>query len=366
MPDVLIFADTIRSPELRHEVPVAAPDPMIYVERDGSRHIFAGSLEIPRLREIDGLEAVPYDKIGLDEIVASGKRWHEVDLELAVRACRYVGVEEAIAPRSLPLAVADTLREHGISVRAEGAFFDRRRRSKTDAELAGIRRAVRATERALERVRQLLQEGDVTCEGLRQEINRSFTDDGVITPDLVIVSHGEQTAVGHEPGHGPVAPGEPVVVDLYPQDPESGCYSDMARTFCIGDPPEELTTFHRLCREALERTLESIRPGIAGSELHRIACEVFEREGQPTQLTKPPGQVLDGGFYHSLGHGVGLEVHELPLLGRNGDELLAGDVLAVEPGCYRPGFGGCRLEDLVLVTDDGCELMTSFPYELAP
>jgi Xaa-Pro aminopeptidase len=76
--------------------------------------------------------------------------------------------------------------------------------------------------------------------------------------------------------------------------------------------------------------------------------------------------VLEDGFFHSLGHGVGLEVHELPGLGRAGEEIVPGDVLAVEPGLYRTGFGGCRLEDLVHVTEDGCEVLTDYPYELIP
>jgi Xaa-Pro aminopeptidase len=185
-------------------------------------------------------------------------------------------------------------------------------------------------------------------------------------PDLVIVSHGPQTAVGHEPGYGPVAAGEPVIVDLYPRDPESGCYSDMTRTFCVGDPPEELVEYHRLCLEGLERARNAIKPGVTGAEVHRVVCELFEEHGHRTQLSKKPGEVLEEGFYHSLGHGVGLEVHEEPGLGRTGVELVAGDVLAVEPGLYRPGFGGCRLEDLVLVTDDGCEVLTDYPYDLAP
>ena len=365
--DVLIFADTIRSPELRHEVPLPAPDPMIYVERNGARHVFAGSLELPRLREIDGLEPIAQEEIGRDELVAGGKRWHEIDLELVLRACRRLGVEEAIVPRSFPLEIADHLRAGGIDVQADGAFFDHRRRAKNGHELAGIRRAARASERALARVRDVLRERPgVTCEELRVEVARVFGDAGVVTPDIVIVSHGPQTAVGHEPGHGPVVPGEPVVVDLYPQDPESGCYSDMTRTFCVGPPPAELVEYHDLCREALERVYREIRPGAHGADLHRIACAVFEERGYPTQLTKTPGEVLEEGFFHSLGHGVGLEVHELPLLGRNGEEIVAGDVLAVEPGVYRKGFGGCRLEDLVLVTDDGCELLTDFPYDLTP
>jgi Xaa-Pro aminopeptidase len=105
---------------------------------------------------------------------------------------------------------------------------------------------------------------------------------------------------------------------------------------------------------------------VRGSEVHRIVCELFEEHGYPTQLSKKPGEVLEEGFFHSLGHGVGLEVHEEPGLGRTGVELVAGDVLAVEPGLYKPGFGGCRLEDLVLVTEDGCEVLTNHPYDLAP
>jgi Xaa-Pro aminopeptidase len=181
---------------------------------------------------------------------------------------------------------------------------------------------------------------------------------------MIIVSHGEQTAIGHEPGHGPVSEGEAVIADLYPQDPVSGCYADMTRTFCLGEPPEELVGYHALVRDALDRVVEAVRPGITGKELHRLACELFQEHDFPTQLTKDPGKPLEDGFFHSLGHGVGLEVHELPSLGRLGTELLAGDVLAVEPGLYRKGFGGCRLEDLVLVTDDGGEVLTDFPYDL--
>src|SRR5207248_9239986 len=93
--------------------------------------------------------------------------------------------------------------------------------------------------------------------------------------------------------------------------------------------------------------------GVPGSELNRICSKVREEHGDPTLRSKAPGEVLEDGFYHSLGHGVGLEVHEDPSLGRGPGELVAGDVIAVEPGLYRHGYGGCRLENLVLVTDDG-------------
>jgi Xaa-Pro aminopeptidase len=345
---------------------VAAPDPFIYVERNGTRQVFARSVELPRLGEVDGLEALPLEELGLDELIAAGKQWHEADPDLVLRACRRAGISRALVPRTFPLEIADHLRANGVEVDADGKHFDRRRRAKTDAEIDGIKRAARASEQALARVRELLGSGrEITCEELRTEINLTITGAGMVAPDIVIVSHGAQTAVGHEPGHGTVEPGEPVVVDLFPQDPESGCYSDLTRTFCVGEPPAELETYQRLCREVFDRVLPEIRAGVSGAELHRISASVFEEAGYPTQLTKKPGEVLDEGFYHSLGHGVGLDVHEPPLLGRSGEELVAGDVLAVEPGCYRPGFGGCRLEDLVLVTEDGCEVLSDFPYDLA-
>ena len=365
MPDVVMYADTMRSPELRHEVPLPAPDEMIYVERNGSRVVYAGSLEVPLLLELGGLEPLPFEELGIDELLAAGIPRYRIYPELVLRACRRAGIERAAVPRSFPLDVADHLRGNGVELEPDPELFDGRRRAKTDAELAGIRKAARASELALDRVREVLasKEG-VTCEKLRVEVSRVFTDAGVITPDLPIISHGAQTAVGHDPGSGPIAPGEPVVVDLYPQDPESGCYSDTTRTFCVGEPPAELVEYHRLSLEALERVVAEIRPGASGTELHRLAAEVFSDAGYPTQLTKAPGQVLNEGFYHALGHGVGLEVHEAPTLGRNGMDLVAGDVLAIEPGCYRPGFGGCRLEDLVLVTEDGCRRITDFPYDL--
>jgi Xaa-Pro aminopeptidase len=368
VPDLVIYGDTIRSPELRHEIPVAVPDPFLYVERNGSRWAFVGSLEIPRMQELDGLQAVPLDELGMDDLIASGLSADELNRELVLRACQRVGVDDAVAPRTFPLDVADHLRAHGVQIRSEGEQFDLRRRVKSDAELRGIRRAQASAEEAMDAVRERLRAGgSVTCEELRAEAMRAFTNAGTVVPDIVIVSHGPQTAVGHEPGYGEVQSGEPIVVDLYPQDPESGCFTDMTRTFCLGEPPEELARYHGLVREALDLANEVIRPGVKGSNAHRVICEFFQGHGFPTQLTKDPGKPLEEGFFHSLGHGVGLEVHEQPGLGRTGVEIVAGDVLAVEPGLYRPGFGGCRLEDTVLVTDSGVEVLGSgYSYGLAP
>lgn len=362
--DALIFGDTIRSPELRHEVPVAIPDPFLYAERDGRRHVVVTSFEIQRL-EGTGLEPHGLEEFGYDDLLAQGMERDAVELEVYARACREFGVREAAVPPAFPLELADRLREDGIALRVDGELFKGRRRVKTDAELAGIRRAQRACEEAMAAARELLRSaGDgLTCEAVRARIEEVFTARGVVA-DQIIVSPGAQGAIGHEEGSGPIGRDEPVVVDLFPKDKESGCYADMTRTFVAGEVSDELREYHRLCREALERVLPEIRPGARGDALHRLVCDLFHEDGYRTQLSKEPGEVLLDGFFHGLGHGVGLEVHEAPALGRGGTELVAGDVVAIEPGLYRSGYGGCRLEDLVLVTEDGCENLTDFPYEL--
>ena len=378
MSEILVYADSLRSPEMRHEVPIAVPDPFLYAERDGKGSVVASSFELGRINEVaPHLEVLPLEEFGLDELYAQGLSRDEIELEVILRAARRFGLERASVPSTFPLEVADHLRANGIEVKADRELFIGRRRVKNEAELAGIRRAQRAAEGAMEAARELLRAAEpqngglvvdgepLTCERLKLAVEQVFTEHGVFA-DEFIVSHGAQTAIGHDMGSGPIAPNEPICLDLFPRDRESGCYADMTRTFVVGEPSDELREYHKLCREALDRAVAAVKPGIPGKDLNRLACDIFEEHGFPTLLSKQPGEVLKDGFYHSLGHGVGLEVHEEPALGRGPGELIAGDVIAVEPGLYRNGYGGCRLEDLVRVTEDGGETLTDYPYDLEP
>ena len=378
MADVLIYADSLRSPEMRHEVPIAIPDPFLYAEREGRRHVVASSFELGRISEVaPHLEVLPLEEFGIDELYAQGLSRDEIELEVILRAARRFGIEDAVVPSTFPLEAADHLRANGIQVKADREQFVGRRRVKNVAELAGIRRAQRAAEAAMDAARKVLRSAErqngnlvvdgeqLTCERIKLAVEQAFTANGAFA-DEFIVSHGEQTAVGHDMGSGPIAPDEPVCLDLFPRDRESGCFADMTRVFVVGTPSDELLEYHKLCLEALERSVAAVKPGVPGSELHKISCDVFEEHGYPTLRSKQPGEVLQDGFYHSLGHGVGLEVHEEPSLGRGPGELVAGDVIAVEPGLYRNGYGGCRLEDLVLVTENGGEVLTDYPYDLEP
>ncbi len=379
MPDVLIFGDTVRHAELRHELPLVVPDPFLYAEASGERHVVVGSLERSRIEAVDGgLIVHPFEEFGYDDLVLAGIDRAEVLLQVIVRACQSLGVGQALVPPDFPIQLADRLRAADIVLDPDGNEFDSRRRVKSQAELAGIRRAQVAADAGMRAAAELLRraepDGDgvlvdgepLTCERLKEAIRDATARAGASAGEELIVAHGAQTATGHEMGSGPIRPGEPVIIDMWPRDTESACFADMTRTFVVGDAPDELRKYHELTRESLARALDGVRPGVAGKELHRLSCEPYEQASLPTQRTKTPGQVLEEGFYHALGHGVGLEVHEAPALGRAPDVLVAGDVITLEPGCYRLGFGGCRLEDLVLVTEDGAEVLTDFPYDLEP
>jgi Xaa-Pro aminopeptidase len=205
------------------------------------------------------------------------------------------------------------------------------------------------------------------AEQVRAAIREACAQHGAAAPPDIIVARSDRFPGGHDPGEGPLAHGVPITIDLWPRDEASGCWADMTRTFVVGDPSAAVVEMHELSMEALRRATAAARPGVRGRELYDIACDVFEAAGHPTQRTKQAGETLAHGFYFSLGHGVGLEVHEEPALGRTGtSELVAGDVVAVEPGTSTPDGESARVEDLLLVTADGAEVLTDFPYGLTP
>jgi Xaa-Pro aminopeptidase len=364
---VLIYGDSIRTPALRHEVPVAIGDPFLYLENNGTRAVVTSALERPRLEAVGGFELIGVEELGWDELIASGRPRWDIEFEVSARAVERLGISEASVPAEFPVALADRLRDRGVEVRGDHEEFARRRRSKTPAELAGIRRAQAAADAAMARAAEMLRGGgSLTSEEVREEMIAVCRARGATLPADVIVAAGAAGAIGHDPGSGPLGDGEPIIIDIWPMDDESACYADMTRTFVVGDVTDELAEWHRLTEEALEATRAAVKPGVHGREIYDIACEVYEKAGIPTQRTKADGQVLREGFFHGLGHGVGLDVHEEPGLGRSGDELLAGDVITLEPGTYRQGYGGVRLEDLVLVTEDGSETLTRYGYALTP
>jgi Xaa-Pro aminopeptidase len=375
---VLLYGDTIRYPALRHELPLEIVDPLLFVARDERVLVLTSSLEAERISKVlPDAELLFIDDVGFYELLDDGMSSDEAELETAVRAAERWDIKDAVVPGDLPVAVADRLRDAGIRIDVEAATVDARRRVKTPAELAGIRHAQRAAEAGMaaaetlirgadRQAARLLREGEaLTAETVRSAIRAACAAAGApAPPDIMVVS--ALSGGGHDPGSGPLPADLPIVVDLWPRDERSGCWADMTRTFVGGDVTDEVAGLRDVVRETLEAARSAARAGITGGALYDIAAEIVERAGHPTQRTRAPGQRLTHGFAFGLGHGVGLEVHEPPRLGLASSEtLVAGDVVTIEPGIEGlEGIGGVRFEDLLLITEDGCETLTRYGYDL--
>lgn len=382
MTGLLLYGDTERSAALRHELPLAIIDSLLFAEVDGRRYVLTSHLEAARIkRALPDAELLDYFELGYKELVERGMSFAEAGREVEARAVRQIGLEQAIVAGDFPLALGDRLRQDGVVLTVDDAAVDLRRRAKSPAELDGIRAAQRAAEAGMTAACELLAralpgpDGELQLDGqpllaedVRATLRAACAEHGAPCPPNVIVASVRQGG-GHEPGSGPLPAGLPIHIDIWPRHEASACWADMARTFVVRYPEPEhaglISEQARLAREALTQAEAAVRPGITGRELFDAACDLFESAGYPTQRTAATGE--EDGFQFSLGHGVGLEVHEAPSLGLAGhDPLVAGDVLAIEPGLWDGRVGGVTFEDLVLVTEDGCELLTRFPYDLTP
>jgi Xaa-Pro aminopeptidase len=373
---VMMLADSVRDTDLFHATGVSIVDPFLYVEADGRTILVTSEIEAEAAAAHSRAgEVWLMSRFGTRDLQESGMSWDDVVLEVTARVAAELGIDEAVVPPAFPVEAADFLRGRGVAVRADRERFQMRRRAKDEVELRGIRAAQRATEAAMARVVEMLGAASANGAGLEldgEPLTAERVRAGVIDTlrehgcggEPPITSPGPQGALVHQLGTGQLKPGESLIVDIFPVDDASRYHADMTRTFCFGPAPERLRHMHATVHEALRRSTEAIRAGVNGRAVWEVACDAIEAGGYRTERGVAAGESLDEDFFHGLGHGVGLEVHEAPSMGRSGDDLIAGDVVTIEPGVYRKDFGGVRLEDLAVVRDGGCEVLTDFPYDL--
>ena len=253
----------------------------------------------------------------------------------------------------LDYAIARNLIEAGLDISDEGQRIADCRRVKDATELEAIAQAANIADRALSEVLDLVEHGNSERD-LRDELEYRMRRLGADGPsyDTIVASGPDHSArPHHQPERRVLRPGDAVVIDVGAL--LDGYHSDMTRTVFIGDPSPELERLYRIVHSAQAEGLAAVRAGVAGASVDAACRAIFEAEG-----------LLDL-YPHGTGHGVGLDIHEEPFLGsRCTTSLLAGEVVTVEPGLYRGGLGGVRIEDLVLVTDDGCRILTQHPKEM--
>ena len=380
MTTYLLHDDAIRSPEMRHEIAEAIMDPITFLEHDGLRIVIGSWLEESLFESREDIrdEFWNSEDLGREELIRD-KSWPVplIDSEIVRRALERIESSKVVVPPSFGVLVADYLRDAGIEVVVDAEAWDARRRRKAPWEIEGIERAQRAAETAMMVAARLLREAEpasgdrlrfegeiLTAEFIRESMTAALSTQGAECEEIIIHS-GDAFLGGHEIGVGPILPDKTCIIDCFPRDRRTGCHSDMTRTFVPGTASEDVRRLHDHCLAALRVAQEAIQPG--RDDHHARVAEYFHNQGFPTRDHYSGDGPLLEGFPHSLGHGVGLEVHEKPWLGRRPDALVEGDVVAIEPGLYFKGIGGVRLEDTVLVTEDGIEYITDpLPYDLEP
>lgn len=345
-----------------------APDPFIFYSAGREKAVIVSSLEYNRARKevLRGIEVL--NTIDFSENKNTPPKTEEILKKLSEK----LNIQAWEVPGNFPLRYADFLRKNGIDTLCCDAEFCPHRSRKTKREIKLIKAALAVAEKAMMRAADIINEAKIrkdlnlewegeilTSEILRAEINTVILRAGAFPSDT-IASCGPDSSEPHNQGQGPLKAGESIVVDIFPRMP-SGYWGDITRTFVKGKAPSRVRKMFNAVKEARDYAKSCIKAGKNAASMHKAAFNVLEKRGFKTG--RRAGKYY--GFIHGLGHGVGLEIHEKPRLSPlNNSALEEGNVVTVEPGLYYPDTGGVRLEDMVVVTDKGCECLNRIGTEL--
>ncbi|CAM2907542.1 M24 family metallopeptidase [Rariglobus hedericola] len=366
-PSPLLYADTARSADMLYFGRFSVPDPFIAFGVRGKKIAVLNALEFGRAQKSSGFDTVLPLEPWLEKARAKSPKAGAAEV-IGLLAKHYKLSAFEVAS-DFPLALADKLRALGLKLTPVPALFPERE-IKTAAEAAALREGNRcsatgiaAAEQFLRRSKikagQLMLDGKpLTSERLKTAIEIACLEAGALSIDT-IAAGGDQACDPHERGHGPLRAHELIVVDVFPRVTSTGYHGDMTRTFLKGRASEKQQHLVAAVRTAQLAALDAVRAGVNGRHVHQQCLNTFERHGFETKRT-PKGSV---GFFHGTGHGLGLEVHEAPRMSSVDYILKKGSVVTVEPGLYYPGLGGCRIEDVVQVTDGKPKMLSSYHYD---
>jgi len=364
----LIVAASENDADMLYATRFFAPDPFIFLERNGKRTLVLSDLEIDRGRKTaKANEFLPYSKFER-EVQGTAKKAPPYEKVLA-HFLRKRGVRSAIVPANFPLGYERELAANKIHLQPTNGLFWPEREAKNEEELRLMRRALAITEKGMARAMEVLRASKpkgkklfwsgkpLTSEILRAEIDTAILRAGGL-PANTIVAGGDQACDPHERGHGPLFANSLIILDIFPRDAASGYFGDMTRTVVRGRASARQRELWETVRKGQEMALRKMKPGVDGLKLHNEIKQLFTDRGFPTEVRK--GKNV--GFFHGTGHGLGLEIHEYPRFQKT--VFKKGQVLTVEPGLYYPGLGGVRLEDVAVLTDSGIRLLSRFEKRL--
>jgi Xaa-Pro aminopeptidase len=365
----LIVAASEHDADMLYATRFWAPDPFIFLQRNGKRTLVLSDLEIDRARkQAKADEFVSFNKLER-EVQGKAKQAPSYEKVLS-HFLRKRGVRSTVVPANFPLGYARALASDKIRLETTNGLFWPEREAKTDQEIQMMSRALKITEAGLARGVEVLKASKIdqttklkwAGKTLTSEILRAEIDSAVLraggTPGGTIVAGGDQACDPHERGFGPLRANTLIILDVFPRDAKTGYFGDLTRTVVRGRARDPQRQLWETVKAGQELGLKKIKAGVDGAEIHKAIQDFFANRGYRTEVRK--GRQV--GFFHGTGHGLGLEIHEYPRLQKV--ILKERQSLTVEPGLYYPGIGGARQEDVVVVTKGGSWKLSRFPKQL--
>lgn len=367
----LLYASSERCADLLYLGGVFVPDPFAALQIDGRRSVATvNALEFARVRRTSRFSEV-YPLEALRQAVLQGKQAPAVvsPAHIIAALAQRENVGSFTVADDFPAGIAFDLQAMGYAIETAGDTLFPRRAQKSEQELkaiaqgnrasaAGIAAAAKALKKSVIKGRYLYLDGKrLTSERLRTIIDTACLEQGAVASHTICAG-GDQACDPHEGGHGPLRANELIIVDVFPRVTQTGYHGDMTRTFLKGKASEAQKKLVTTVREAQKRAIASVKAGVAYANVHAAAANTFVEQGYETFNKDGVYQ----GFFHSTGHGLGLEVHEAPRVANVKGRLKVNEVITIEPGLYYPGLGGCRIEDVVAATKDGHQMLSKAPY----
>lgn len=366
----LIYANTKNS-DMWYLVGTVIPDEFFVLDIEAQKLIFLDKREMGAFEEHEG-DRKRFAIIPLEPIIEEARKMATITdatLRVALTIMRtYAQGHTTIeVPSHFPLDLADGLRAHGMMLVVKKPFHPERA-IKTVEEVAAIEGALKRTAVTFQLIEGMLRKSTIegnrivynnnvlTSEFVKQSVEHTLLEHDMLNSEGLIISSGAQAAIPHHAGNGPLLAHQPIICDIFPKLRISGYFADMTRTYVKGMPTFEMRRIYDTVKEAQRAAIAAIKPGITGSIVHKISCNIFRDAGY---------DVGERGFVHGTGHGLGLDVHEFPFLSAaNNEPLVPGNVVTVEPGLYYADRGSARIEDVVVVTEAGARNLTNYPKEL--
>ena len=364
----LIIDKSESNADLFYKTRFFVPDPCIYIENKGKRILVLSDLEIDRGREEAKVDTV----LSYSEYIKKlplNKRKKVSFTEIVDLIFKEQKIKSVSVPGRFPLKYADGLRKLGYKITAKKSdpFFEQRLKKNRD-EVRSLKHSLRKTADAIKVAVTIISLSKIINNKLyyKNKLLTSAIVTGALPSSLsrwgysaphTIVASGVQGSMPHHSGTGPIIASTPVVIDIFPRSQQTGYFGDMTRTVIKGAPSKEIKKMYKVVLEGQKIGLSKIKHGVKSADVHKAIIDYFDRSGFKTGNIEGKQQ----GFIHSTGHGLGLEIHEPPRVGMGDEILKSGNVVTVEPGLYYEKLGGIRIEDVVLVRKNGCEILSKFP-----